>query len=55
MMKIVTESADMVKPRILGESLDAKCYAENERSDGIHSVIEPAKNSRTRRGTLGYP
>ena len=55
MMKTVTKSADMVKPRILGESLEAKYYAENERSDGIHSVIEPAKNSRTRRGTLGYP
>ena len=55
MMKIVTISADTDKLRILGESLETKCYAENERSDGIHSVIEPAKNSRTRRGTLGYP
>ena len=55
MMEIVTKSADMVKPRILGEFLETKCYAETERSDRIHSVIEPAKNSRTRRGTLGYP
>ena len=55
MMKIVTKNADMVKLRILGEFLEIECYAETERSDRIHSVIEPAKNSRTRSGTLGYP